>query len=285
MSADAQLLPTGRFANILLATECSEYSRGAEELAAALAVQFSGRVTAMSMVVSNPEYETVAPELLHQKEMESLHALNDLKARMERQGVACELQVRRGIYPHQEIIDAATEIRADLVVMGRRGRRGLARLMVGDATSRVVAKSPCKVLVAPRGSVLWKKSILVATDGSRFSDRAGVTAIILAKKAGLPLRVISVVESKNLTARMQNATEAVDRVVAHAQSEGVQVTGSVLEGHPVVDTIAREVASSQADLVVGGSHGRTGMERVFLGSVVERLIGQVVCPVLAVKGG
>lgn len=284
MSAGQQLLPTGRFKNILLATECSEFSRSAEDLAASLAVQFGGRVTAMTMVVSNSEFESVASGLLQEREMEGMLRLTEVKDRISSQGVNCELQVRRGVYPHEEIIDAVVETGADLVVMGRRGRRGLARFMVGDATARVVAKSPCKVLVVPRGCAMWTKTIFLATDGSRYSDRAGVTATILAKKSGLPLRVVSVVEDKSRKNRYAVAQESVDRVLAHAQSEGVNVTGDVVEGHPIVDTIATAVKECQADLVVGGSHGRTGMERVFLGSVMERLIGRVSCPVLAIKG-
>ncbi|MBF8274587.1 MAG: putative permease [Magnetococcales bacterium] len=285
MSAGQQLLPTGRFGNILLATECSEFSQSAEDLAASLAVQFGGRVTAMYMVASNPEYESVAFHLLQEKETEAMQMLGVVKERISQQGVPCDIQVRRGTYPHAEIIEAAVEVGADLVVMGRRGRRGLARLMVGDATARVVAKSPCKVLVVPRGRALWSKTIFLATDGSRYSDRAAVTATILAKKADLPLRVVSVVESKANTGRFAIAKDALDRVIAHAQGEGVRVSGDVLEGHPVVDALALEAANCQADLVVGGSHGRTGMERVFLGSVMERLIGRVACPVLAIKGG
>ncbi|MBF0626592.1 MAG: universal stress protein [Magnetococcales bacterium] len=285
MSDSRPLLPTGRFSNILLATECSEFSRSAEELAAALAKLFSGRVTALHMLFSNPEFESMALEQLQKQEVAALDATNRVKHWMEEQGVACEVDIRRGVHPHQEIIEAATELDADLVVMGRRGRRGLARWMVGDATSRVVAQAPCKVLEVPRGSSLWRKAILVTTDGSRYSERAGVVATVLAGRSNLPLRVISVVESKENTKRMKIATEAVERVVAHATAAGVTVSGEVIEGHPPVDVIAREVSQCGADLVVGGSHGRTGIERVFLGSVMERLIGRVSCPVLAIKGG
>ena len=285
MSAVEPLLPTGRFSHILLATECSEFSRSAEELAIALALSFGGRVTVMHMVVSNPEYDTLAIDLVKQHETEAWQSLDMVRARLEGQGISCTVLVKRGIHPHQEIIEAATEIRADLVIMGRRGRRGLARLMVGDATARVVAQSPCKVLVVPRGATLWKKTILLATDGSRYSDRAGVVATILAKQFGLPLRVISVVESKSRVNRLATAVGAVERVVAHASDAGVPVTGEVVEGYPTVDAIAQEVTMCGADLVVGGSHGRTGMERVFLGSVMERLIGQIACPGLAITGG
>ena len=170
--------------------------------------------------------------------------------------------------------------------MGRRGRRGLARLMLGDTTARVVAQSPRNVLVVPKsGGTLWTTSILLATDGSSYSDRAGEEAILLAKEADVPLRVISVVEDKSRTDSFRIADVAVERIVSQAKAAGVTVEGTVLEGYPPADAIAEEVKNANAGLVVGGSHGRTGLERVFIGSVMERLLGKVSCPVLVVKGG
>ncbi|MEO5346919.1 MAG: universal stress protein [Magnetococcus sp. YQC-9] len=285
MSAVRPLLPTGRFTQILLATECSEFSRGAEELAMSIARLFSGCVTAMHMLPSNPEMESMALAHLQNQEVTAARLTSELKKWFEDQGVACTIDIRRGVHPHREILDAAHGCHADVVIMGRRGRRGLARWMVGDATSRVVAEAPCKVLVVPRGATLWRNRILLATDGSRFSEQAGVVAAILAEQGKLPLRVISVVENKGSEKRMQVASEAVERVIEHARGLGIEVSGEVIEGHPPADTIANEAARCGADLVVGGSHGRSGIERVFLGSVMERLIGKVACPVLAVKGG
>ncbi|MBF0164348.1 MAG: universal stress protein [Magnetococcales bacterium] len=285
MSETRPLLPTGRFSHILVATECSEYSRSAVALSVELAQLFSGRITAMYMLFSNPEFESIALEQLRTQELNAARSTGEMKKWVEDQGVACHVEIRRGVHPHREIIDAANACDADLVVMGRRGRRGLARWMVGDATARVVAEAPCKVLVVPRGATLWRKTILLATDGSRYSERAGVVATILARQSGIPLRVVSVVESKGNQKRMLLATEAVERVLEHAKSQDVEVSGEVLEGHPPADTLAAEALRIGADLVVSGSHGRTGIERVFLGSVVERLIGKVSCPVLAIKGG
>lgn len=282
---DGQLLPTGRFDKILLATDGSDFSTSAEQLALALAKRFEGEVTAMQMVVSNPEYDTMALDYVRAQEEQALGYLQGLKSSIEQQGVACSMLVMHGVHPHLEIIEAAQKSNADLVVMGRRGRRGLARLMVGDATARVVAQSPCKVLVAPRGSTLWQNRILLATDGSRFSDRAGVVATILAKRFNLPLAVVSAVEDRGNPAKLEAAETAVRRVVVHAHAEGVQVTGEVVDGNSPAEAIAGAVSRLGADLVVGGSHGRTGLEKVFLGSVMERVIGLVTCPVLAIKGG
>lgn len=74
----------------------------------------------------------------------------------------------------------------------------------------------------------------------------------------------------------------VQRVVDHMRSEGIDADGLVLEGRPdeLVVAVARE---RDADLIVTGSHGRTGLERILLGSTTERILNDTVCAVLVVK--
>jgi len=64
----------------------------------------------------------------------------------EQQGVPAECQIRRGD-PFEEIIAAATNLRADLIIMGHTGRRGTTRVLIGSVTQRVLDYAPCPVLV------------------------------------------------------------------------------------------------------------------------------------------
>jgi len=64
----------------------------------------------------------------------------------EQQGVPAECQIRRGD-PFEEIIAAANNLRADLIIMGHTGRRGTARMLIGSVTQRVLDYAPCPVLV------------------------------------------------------------------------------------------------------------------------------------------
>jgi nucleotide-binding universal stress UspA family protein len=68
-----------------------------------------------------------------------------------------------------------------------------------------------------------------------------------------------------------------------AQKEGVAVKAFVLSGRPA-DAIIETAQEKNADLIVLGSHGRTGVERLLMGSVAERVIVLASCPVLVVKG-
>lgn len=74
-----------------------------------------------------------------------------------------------------------------------------------------------------------------------------------------------------------------DRVVARAKKAGVRVKGLLFEGIPH-DRIVRAAKSTRADLVVMGTHGRTGLARFFIGSVAARVIALAPCPVMTVRG-
>jgi nucleotide-binding universal stress UspA family protein len=79
------------------------------------------------------------------------------------------------------------------------------------------------------------------------------------------------------------AQKGLDRVVARARKAGVRVKGLLFEGIPH-DRIVRAARSTRADLVVMGTHGRTGLARFFVGSVATRVIALAPCPVMTVRG-
>jgi len=76
---------------------------------------------------------------------------------------------------------------------------------------------------------------------------------------------------------------AVQRVRDGLSQTGIRLDGSVVEGSRPDDVILEQARQSHADLIVMGTHGRTGLERVLVGSIAERVIGGATCSVLAVK--
>jgi nucleotide-binding universal stress UspA family protein len=79
-----------------------------------------------------------------------------------------------------------------------------------------------------------------------------------------------------------DAQRRLKRLVAQAKKRGVRAKGLILEGIPH-ERIVRAARSTRADLIVLGTHGRTGLGRVFLGSVAARVITLAPCPVLTVR--
>jgi hypothetical protein len=278
----AQLSPVGRFERFLVASDGSEFSASAVREAIGMAKKCGAQVHVMSLVASGVEHEALGESILKQELEGAQVHLEKIKAQADAAGVACETHLIHGQSVDREIVDLADRIKADVIVMGRRGRRGLARLMLGHATAQVIGQAHCNVLVVPRAARVEGRHIVLATDGSRFAETAAVTAGVLAKVCSSPVTVTSVTMESHGPERRSEAKEAVERVVAHMRSEGTTAEGRVVHGEPasVIADVARETG---ADLIVTGSHGRTGLERVLLGSTSERILNETPCAVLVVK--
>ena len=79
------------------------------------------------------------------------------------------------------------------------------------------------------------------------------------------------------------ATKRLDKLIAKAKQAGVRARGLILEGIPH-DRITRAARSNGTDLIVMGTHGRTGLAKLFLGSVAARVLASAACPVMTVRG-
>ncbi len=90
------------------------------------------------------------------------------------------------------------------------------------------------------------------------------------------------VYDKMLTDIRTDAQRRLGRLVAEARKKGVRAKGLALEGIPH-DRIVRAARSTRADLIVLGTHGRTGLNRFFLGSIAARVLTLAPCPVLTVR--
>jgi nucleotide-binding universal stress UspA family protein len=279
----AQLSPVGRFERFLVASDGSEFSAAAVREAIGMATKCGAQVHVMSLVAPGVEHEGLGESILKQELATAQAHLDGIKVQAQAAGVACQTHLVQGNQIHEEIVDLADRIKADVIVMGRRGRRGLARLMLGHATAQVIGQAHCNVLVVPRAAQVQGRHMVLATDGSRFADTAAVTAGALARVCKTPVTVVAVTTDEQSSEVRAEAAHTVDRVVALMRADGTAVDGKVLHGEPAsaITGVARE---SQADLIVTGSHGRTGLERVLIGSTSERILNDTQCAVLVVKG-
>jgi len=192
---------------------------------------------------------------------------------------------------YEKIIDVCSEENCDLIVMGRRGMRRLARILVGSVTARVLGHCATDVLVVPRDSGVSFANILFATDGSKHSDAALERALHFAKLSGGTLTVVSVVdvyqefyaEAPEIVEQVEKkAAEIVEQAREKAEKAGVKAQTKVLSGH-AAEEITALAGEIKAGAIVMGSHGRSGLKKVVLGSVAEKVIGLSTCPVLVVK--
>jgi nucleotide-binding universal stress UspA family protein len=290
--------PTTRFEKILLSTDGSEFSEGAIREAIRLSKTCSTRLFAISVTETNPEYETIAPQLVEKAEKETRQHLESVKASALKEGVDCEIIARHGDEPYRYIVEEAEKNKVGMIILGRRGRTGLKRLMMGSETAKVIGHAPCNVLVVPRAAQVTFSKILVATDGSQYSDSAVSEAMSIAKQCNASLTVISVVPSetespfdivhsemqKGLIAdkELHQAEAIVKNAKTLAEKNGITAKAFIYTGRPY-DAITETAKEEHANLIIMGSHGRTGISRLLMGSVTERVIGLAECAVLVVK--
>ncbi len=294
----AETCPTPGIERLLLSTDGSEYSEGAVREAINLAKKCSSKLSIVSVIETNREFEALAPQLVEKKERSVREFLETVQGKAKKEGIECDIIVRRGEDSYKYIVEEAAKAKSSMIVMGKRGRTGISRLMMGSVTARVIGHSPCSVLVVPREAQLTFKNILLATDGSRHSVAAATEAIELVKRNGSKLVAVAVVPSesaspmdivsshmqRNLIAdtELKEAEKNVQAIKTSAQKEGMSVEGLVLSGKPS-ETIINAAKEKNADLIVLGSHGKTGLESLLMGSVAERVIVLSQSSVLVVK--
>jgi nucleotide-binding universal stress UspA family protein len=141
-----------------------------------------------------------------------------------------------------------------------------------------------------------KRRILHASDFSPASAPAFTKAVALARERHAELALVHVLDpampitdgvvspptyAALLTAARESARTRLARLVARAARAGVHATPILREGPPWSE-IVRASRAPGVDLVVIGTHGRTGLSRLLLGSVASRVVGLARCPVLTV---
>jgi nucleotide-binding universal stress UspA family protein len=218
-------------------------------------------------------------------------ALAKAQAMAEAAGAVIQTVCQRG-EPHERIVELAAAGNRGLIVLGSRGQNLMEKLLVGSVAQRVIGYSGIDVLVVPAGASLGWEKILVATDGSVISRAAAAQALKLAQAHQSELLVTSAqdfpaalrgVAPQERLELLKICETNVAEIITEAEALQLKCRGFVPEGvaYQAITDLARE---QEASVIVMGSHGRTGLSRLLMGRVAERVIGHAPCPVLVVKG-
>ena len=143
--------------------------------------------------------------------------------------------------------------------------------------------------------------ILLGTDGSKYSKKAADYCIDLAKKLNAEVLAVYVMSMKHLEVyalkhhdditgyedenvlMSREAKDAVGYAAARAKSQGVHLETRIVRGYPA-DELIRLAGDEGFDILVVGNLGKSGVERMLMGSVSETVVRQAPCPVLVVRG-
>lgn len=284
---------------ILLATDFSDIAEAALRYTLFLARHNAAEVH-LAHVEEAASHYLEEDKRLQEKVEERMAALT---ASMDLGDVRVERVILRGEDVAPALTAYADKISADLTVIGTHGHRGLRRLVMGSVAEEVVRKAKGPVLtvrkhegIPPEPQV---RRILLPLDFSESSLRAVPYAKDLAARYGADLVALHVFDNVDLPgfygdiqSPLPHAFPEVEARVrenlrtAIDEAEGPDVRAEYVAGRgSAPEAIVDEAERREADLIVIASHGRSGVERLLLGSVSEHVLRAAPCPVLLVRVG
>jgi nucleotide-binding universal stress UspA family protein len=277
------------FHHLLLATDFSPPALLAAQTTATLARAFGSRVTLLHVVEPGGTVDAAL-------RLDGLAAL-----RKERFGhlEQVEFTLVDSPHPYRAIAEHADKAGADLIVAARHGEHELGERLLGTTTERLVRHAGLSVLVvhpAMREPLVLLKHVLVGTDFSESALRALTAAGSIARKLDAWVTVMHVYDLLPATVELleEPYRAGEDHTLAAAMTKRLEAMRvSQLEGVPSEALLERDkspvaglcdyASNRRVDLMVLGTHGRTGLARFLLGSVAERVVRHAPCSVLVVR--
>ncbi len=244
------------------------------------------------------------------QDKEARDLVSSAAAKLKKAGLLVSTEVLAGS-PRREITRYAKEYGAELIMLGTHGQGALSRLFLGSVAQAVMRTAHCSVeVVRPRtrgtGGSVRAMRILLATDGSEGGKAAVKSLACRPWPGGTEIKIISTVELVTPGAEMGAASSAGiypfslleelwDEARVHAR-EAVQEATKIVEaaGMKVIDgaetpegdprfVLVEQAKQWGADLIVLGSHGRHGFDRMLMGSVSESVAFHAPCSVEVVR--
>lgn len=299
---------TVRGMRILVATDGSESAEIALDLSAGIAWPDDAVIRIVTVV--EPLDATLsgawAPILAHNLDEHLIaqtvaaDSINEHAARvLARTGATLERGVLSG-RPASSIADEAARFEADLIIVGSRGHGTIGSMLLGSVSAEIVDRAARPVLIC-RASTLTR--IILGVDGSSFARaaenvigrwpifRQAAVEVTSVAELGLPWTAGLALSSYDPSG--SEYTGMVDQMIADHQavadaaaarliSAKVSARARVLQGDPATQLI-RLARDDQADLIVLGTHGRTGLSRLIIGSVARNVMLHAECSVLVVR--
>ncbi len=256
-----------------------------------------GKLIMVHAVYFDTEEFGIAPEQLEKRLKLGENICVQTKERLtsefgiEVQSLLCEGD------PPTVIVDIAKEKKADLIVLGTYGRKGLNRLLMGSVTSQVIVNSPVDVLVVKKPCTACTgtyKSILVPFDSSVYSQKALNHALYLARVNIAEVTALYVIpryeemigffRSESIKRSLHKEAQGILDIAKRIASGngGISLKTEIQEGQPG-EEIIRTASNLKNDLIIMGSYGYSGVNKAIIGSTAERVITNASCPILIAR--
>ncbi len=210
--------------------------------------------------------------------------LQHIADRLNMVNVPTQILVCEG--PVAEAIGSSARDDQDLIVMSTNGRSGLKRVMIGSVASGVVQTSSKPILLLKpndgwRSRSTGFKRLLVALDGSEYSERILPYVRLIAQKFSSEVTLLTVPEGTTSDKYQNQIRHYLEVVADELRGDGVQVN-TVVAGSGPARTILNICQDEMFDLIMLATLGRGGFERLMLGSVAHRVMQNMPCPLFLV---
>ena len=276
---------------ILLTHDFSKPSENVVATAMELAKTFHSEVVPIHVLPNDVVNEKVK-SLLHETATQKLQETAD---QLESHGVQTSEPILAFGSPHKEIVQAAVKVKANLILTGSGETRKGEKFLLGTTTQRIIQNSAEPVFVVKEGMPLNVQHILCPVDFSPTSKRALKNAITLAHRFKAELTILSVCELQSsvwFTSEKDKALENDSRCDGHKANfykflEGFNLSNlkyntEIRKGDPAKE-ILNTISSKKIDLLVIGTTGKTGLSRLVIGSVTEKVVREVPCSFITLK--
>lgn len=283
------------FEHIAVATDFSVVSKHAVDAGVELATRASARLSLVHTydpmplgAVAYPPDLWTGGQLAEELERDARQSLATTASRIRYANV--ERHLLR--HPHEaagicEFVDAH---HPELLIVGTHGRSGLPRFLIGSVAEKVVRHASCPVLVIRSLSAAagFPRRVSVCTDLSPSALGALQTAAVLAGITTPEITLVHVEDPRHAKLDAQTHADVLGELETElAQLYRAHFSGSphvsILSGGNVTDRLTHHAVDSDADLLVLGTHGKSGLERLLIGSVAERVARHALCSVLVVR--
>lgn len=278
---------------VLLPTDGSDGALSGARRGIALASQTAASVYVLSVVDAPVVVDDAAIASLESRAEEAVETVANM-ARDYDEGIDVTTAVERGT-PFQAVREYAHRHEIDVIAMGTKGRTGLDRFLLGSVTENVLRTARVPVLAVPPDAdepgiadVAFDR-LLLPTDGSEGAEIAAEWGVALADHLGSDVHSLYAVDPAPpnhepdavIEALERRAEAAIEATSERADAVDVAVTESIETGSPA-NTILAYASDHEVDLIVMGTHGRTGVGQWFLGSITENVVRGADVPVLCV---
>ncbi len=280
--------------NILFATDFSPSAETAKMYVRALAERYQSRVRLMHVVDLAAAFK--APDAVASIDIFrrfGAESLDRLKSELDSERVDAETALYEGTDPASEILQATKDPSIDLLVIGTRGHKGLARLVLGSTAEELIHRARCPILTigpavpSPKQPVNFQR-IVYATDFSPEAAKACVFALSFAQDSGAHLYLCHVLPEREGPGQMNDQelndqfVSALQRLVPDVAREWCEPE-CVLEHGFAADGILLLAQRVNADLIVLGTRGTSHWFDNFKSGVAFQVISSSLCPVLTIR--